>query len=175
MYLLRVAHLYGKVLLFQWDNPEPVETFLEPARVDWSTHSGGLGEFVTQLLLDNGMKRLSPFDGRYHEDKGHPMLQLLRNGTAAMRFRAVQVRQAFLMQHCMWRLFQCQSLCLCQAVINVAELFWSSLLAVRRSWLQMVRVQSFDLPRAELYGDPEVQGQVAATWRHVPYHRLMAA
>jgi hypothetical protein len=93
MYLLRAARLHRKVLLFRWDDPEPVETFLEPARIDWSTHSGGLGEDVTRHFGATAMKFSSPFDGWYHDDRSHPMFQLMRYGTASQRFQAVKVRQ----------------------------------------------------------------------------------
>jgi hypothetical protein len=91
MHLLRVARLYNKVLLFVWDGPAPVETFLEPARIDWSVHSGGLGQDVMELLGIDPDIMLTPFDGRHLDSPAHPMFQLIQNGTGADSFRDAKV------------------------------------------------------------------------------------
>jgi hypothetical protein len=97
MYLLRVARLYNKVLLFMWDDPDPVETFLQPARIDWSTHSPGLDDEALALLHSNAWKPLTTFDGRHScrycptANVVHPMFSLLHNGTGANEFKAAKV------------------------------------------------------------------------------------
>jgi hypothetical protein len=87
MYLLRVARLYDKILLFQWDDPAPVETFLSPGKIDWSTHSAGLGPDVKRLVHAKPSKTGSIFDGRY----SRPLIRLLDEGVGAGAFRSAKV------------------------------------------------------------------------------------
>jgi hypothetical protein len=91
MFLLRVAQLYNKVLLFVWDDPVPIEKFLQPASVDWSVLSPGLQQSKVRLIRQPSKQSISLFDGRHRDDKKHKLWQLLRQGKHADKFRKAKV------------------------------------------------------------------------------------
>jgi hypothetical protein len=87
MFLLRLAQMYNKVLLFSWSHPIPIEDVLQPNMIDWTLNGLPL-EQVTMIHSDTQ----SDFDDPMNwGQKLTKFLSLIETGKGAESFEREQV------------------------------------------------------------------------------------